>query len=171
MKEELVRAHKERKSKAVLAAHVAVFSSLSVIGSFLRLPSPIQSVAFDSAPGFFAALYFGALEGGLVTGIGHIITAIINGLPLGVLHLPVALGMGCAGGAMGLINRARVRFGLPLAILAGVSTNAALFLLVVPILGWVPALAFLPFLLTAAVLNALAAAMAYIETRRRLVLG
>lgn len=77
-------------------AHISVFSALSVIGSFIHPPSPIQTVSFDSSPGFLAALYFGALDGASVSGIGHTITSIINSFPLGILHPPMALGSGGA---------------------------------------------------------------------------
>ncbi|MGA3406539.1 MAG: ECF transporter S component, partial [Candidatus Bathyarchaeia archaeon] len=51
---------------------------LSVVGSFIHLPGPVQTVAFDSAPGFFAALLYGPLDGAAVCGLGHLATAIVN---------------------------------------------------------------------------------------------
>jgi adenosylcobinamide-phosphate guanylyltransferase len=156
-----------RTPKTYRLARVAVFSALSVVGSFIHPPTPIQSVAFDSSPGFFAALYFGAADGALVSGIGHIVTAIINGFPLGILHLPIALGMAAAGAAVGLVNRIGRRAYFA-AALAGVAINTGLVVVVVPVLGWGAALSFLPFLLLAAVLNALIAALAYVGVRGRL---
>lgn len=147
-------------------ARISVFSALSVVGSFIHPPSPIQTVAFDSSPGFFAALYFGATDGALVSGIGHIATSIINGFPLGMLHLPIALGMAAAGAAMGFINRLNRRAYF-VAVLTGVAINTSLVVVVVPVLGWAAALSFLPFLLLAAVLNALIAALAYVSVRGR----
>jgi uncharacterized protein (TIGR00454 family) len=148
-------------------ARISVFSALSAVGSFIHPPSPIQTVAFDSSPGFFAALYFGAADGALVSGIGHIVTSIINGFPLGILHLPIALGMAAAGAAMGFINHLSSRANF-VAVLTGVAINTSLVVVVVPVLGWAAALSFLPFLLLAAVLNALIAALAYVGVRGRL---
>ncbi len=156
-----------RTPRTYRLARIAVFSALSVVGSFIHPPSPIQSVAFDSSPGFFAALYFGAADGALVSGIGHIVTSIINGFPLGILHLPIALGMAAAGAAMGFINRLSRRAYFA-AVLAGVAINTGLVVIVVPVLGWGAALSLLPFLLLAAVLNALIAALAYVGVRGRL---
>lgn len=146
-------------------ARISVFSALSVIGSFIHPPSPIQTVAFDSSPGFFAALYFGALDGASVSGIGHVVTSIINGFPLGILHLPIALGMAAAGAAIGFVNRVNPRWGFIAAVLVGVAINTGLVVVVVPALGWGAALAFLPFLFLAASLNGIVAALAYVGVR------
>lgn len=154
--------------KTLRVARLSLFSALSVVGSFIHPPSPIQTVAFDSAPGFFAALYFGALDGALISGIGHICTSIINGFPLGILHLPIALGMAIAGGVMGLVNKANYKWSFIPATVSGIAINTGLFVVVIPTIGWAAALAFVPFLLLAASLNAVVAALAYIGVRGRL---
>jgi len=146
--------------KSQRIARLSIFSALCVIGSFIHPPSPIQSVAFDSFPGFFAALYFGALDGALVCGIGHIITALINGFPLGV---------SIAGGATGLANKAKYKWGFVPATLIGVAINTALFPLGIPLLGWTVALTlFAPTLLLAATLNGIIAALVYFGVRGKL---
>ena len=49
-------------------ARIAALSA-SVVGSFIHpLPSLVPTVALDSAPGFFVALYFGPFDGFCVTG-------------------------------------------------------------------------------------------------------
>jgi len=149
---------------------ISVFSALSVIGSFIHPPSPIQTVALDSSPGFFAALYFGPLDGACVSGIGHVVTSVINGFPLGILHLPIALGMASAGAMMGLINRVNRSWGFVGAVIAGIAINTGLVVVVVPALGWAATLAFLPFLFLAASLNGIVAALAYVGVRGRLKL-
>jgi uncharacterized membrane protein len=149
-------------------ARISVLSSLCVIGSFIHPPSPVQTVAFDSSPGFFAALYFGALDGALVSGIGHIITSIVNGFPLGILHLPIALGMTIVGGMMGLVNQVNGRWGYLVAVPFGIAINCGLVVVLVPTFGLGAALGFLPFLLIAASLNGLVAALAYVAVRGRL---
>ncbi len=151
-------------------ARVAVFSALSVIGSFIHPPSPIPTVAFDSAPGFFAALYFGAVDGAAVSGIGHVVTSIVNGFPLGILHLPIALGMALAGAIVGFVNRVNRGWGFVAAIISGIVINTGLFVVAVPAMGWAAAIAFLPFLFLGASLNGIAAALAYVGVRGRLAL-
>jgi riboflavin transporter FmnP len=149
-------------------ARIAVLSSLSVVGSFMHLPGPIPSVAFDSWPGFFAALYFGAFDGALVSGIGHVATSIINGFPLGILHFPIALGLAFAGWAIGVVNRLNRSWGLVAALIVGVAINTGLVIVAVPALGWAATISFAPFLLFAACVNALVAGLAYSALRGRL---
>jgi adenosylcobinamide-phosphate guanylyltransferase len=157
-----------RTPRTYRLARISVLSALCVIGSFIHPPSPIQTVAFDSSPGFFAALYFGALDGALVSGIGHIITSIVNGFPLGVLHLPIALGMTIVGGIVGLVNHIGGGRSYLVAVPVGIAINSGLVVVMVPAFGWGAALGFLPFLFAAASLNGLLAVLAYVGVRGRL---
>ena len=158
-----------RTSATWRAARIAIFTALSVIGSFIKPPSPIPSVAFDSAAGFFVALYFGAFEGAVVSGIGHIATAAVSGFPYGILHIPIALGMALAGGAIGIVNRMSKKWGFIPAIIVGVIINTALVFPIAPwIGGWLVALGLVPFLLLAASLNAIVAALVYVALRGKL---
>jgi hypothetical protein len=124
-------------------------------------------LAFDSAAGFFVALYFGAAEGALVCGIGHMATAVVSGFPLGYLHLPIALGMALAGASIGLINKMHRTWGFVPALTVGVIINTAFTFVVVPDpnYGLALALAFIPFVFVAAVLNAAVSGLAYVGIR------
>lgn len=137
-------------------ARISVLSALSVIGASIPFPSPAGTIAFDSMPGFFAAFSFGPLEGGAVCMIGHIVTALVHGSPLGILHVPIALGMGIAGWMAGLVRR---RFGLISGVAIAIIVNTLLFPLAMPVYGWGGALSLAPFLLAASVLNSIAAAI------------
>lgn len=146
---------------------ISALSALSVIGSFIHLPGPVQTVAFDSAPGFFAALFFGPVDGAVVCGLGHVATAIVNGFPLGVLHLPIALGLAIAGAAIGSTNR---RFGPLPSVAVGVTINVFLVVVAVPVLGWQATLSFLPFLALAAIANSMVALILYRSLKGRIML-
>ena len=143
---------------------ISALSALSVVGSFIHLPGPVQTIAFDSAPGFFAALLYGPLDGAAVCGLGHLATSIVNGFPLGLLHIPIAFGLALAGAAMGSFNR---RFGLAPGVAIGIIINIILIMIAVPALGWQATLSFLPFLTLAAIANALVAIVAYRSLRGR----
>jgi hypothetical protein len=104
----------------------------------------------------------------LVSGIGHIITSVISGFPLGILHLPIALGMTVAGGMTGLINLVNDRWGYLAAVPVGIAINSSLAIVLVPAFGLGAALGFLPFLFIAATLNGLVATLAYVGVRGRL---
>ena len=144
---------------------IAVFAALSVVGSFIHLPSPIPSVAFDSAPGFFSALYFGPIEGFCVFGFGHLATAVVSDFPLGILHLPIALGLACAGAAVGVVSR---KWNFIPAVATGITINTGLVVVAIPVLGVAGTLSFTPFLFVAAVVNGVVATLAYLMLRRRL---
>jgi len=155
----------KKAPRTLLVARITVFAALSVVGSFIHLPSPVPSVAFDSAPGFFVALYFGPLDGFCVLGLGHMATAVVSGFPLGVLHLPIAVGLAFGGAATGFVNR---RWNFIPAVATGIAINTALVVLAIPVLGVGGVLSFTPFLFLAAVVNGAVATVAYLTLRRRL---
>jgi uncharacterized membrane protein len=157
-----------KTSATWIVARIAIFSALTVVGSFIKTPSPIPSVAFDSSPGFFAALYFGVVDGALICGIGHIVTSVISGFPLGVFHIPIAIGMALAGGAIAIVNRLNKKWGFIPGLIAGVAINTASVVFAVPVITWAGALAFTPILLLGASLNAIVAALAYVALRGKL---
>jgi riboflavin transporter len=71
-------------------ATIIVFISLAVIGSLLKLPTSVGSIALDSAPALVAAALLGAGPGALVAAFGHMISAFFAGFLLGAFHLLVA---------------------------------------------------------------------------------
>ena len=75
---------------------LAMLIAISVVAAYIPLPSPIGTVALDSAPGFFAVLAYG-WAGTVVLGIGHIFSALKMGFPLGGIHLLIAFFMGLCG--------------------------------------------------------------------------
>jgi uncharacterized membrane protein len=158
------------KRTSVRIARIAIFTALCAVGSLIQIPSPVGSLAFDSAAGFFVALFFGAFEGAAVCGIGHLTTAAVSGFPLGYLHLPIALGMTLAGASVGLINKTNGKWGFIPALAIGVAINTLFTFVVVPDpnYGLAVALAFIPFVFTAAVLNVVVAGLSYVGVRGKL---
>ena len=149
-------------------ARISVLAALSVIGSFIHLPGPFSTIAFDSSPGFFAALLFGAGDGAIVCAVGHLATSIVNGFPLGILHLPIAIGLAIAGATIGLINKLEHRLSFVPALIAGIAINTGLVIVVAPSMGWAATLGLVPFLLFASIANAIVAGAAYVGVRGRL---
>lgn len=75
--------------------------ALSYIGSLVKIQG---SIALDSLPGYFAALFLGPIEGFLVAGLGHILTALTSGFPLTIpMHIIVALQMSIYGYLFGYL--------------------------------------------------------------------
>ncbi len=154
---------------SVRIARIAIFTAITIVGSYIK-PDPASSIAFDSFAGFFVALLFGATEGALVCGLGHLSTAVISGFPMGILHVPIALGMAIAGAAIGSTNKLnRMAFVPALAI--GVAINTVMVFPMAPLLGptfdagLIVATALAPALLIVATLNAVLAGIVYIALR------
>ena len=165
-----------KTSPTIRTARLAIFSALSVVGSLIKIPSPIGSLAFDSFPGFFVALLFGPTEGALVSGLGHLATAATSGFPLGILHIPIAIGMALAAAAIGFLNKVHKSLAVIPALGAGVAINTVLVFPLVPWLaediniGWLIAIGYAPFLVVAATLNAILAGIIYLAVRRKMKL-
>lgn len=73
---------------------MAMFIALSVVGAYIKIPSPTGTVALDSMPGYLAATILGGVPGGIIGFMGHFITAVYTGFPLSLpIHLIVGLQM------------------------------------------------------------------------------
>ena len=108
--------------------------ALSVVGSYLKIPSPTGTVAFDSLPGFLGALLLGYPEGASIGFLGHILTSLNVGFPLG---LPVHLIIACEMAMTCVLFRLLYRRNRILAIICGVLLNGVLApLTLVPVFGW-----------------------------------
>src|SRR5512136_1780372 len=75
-------------------ARMSIFIALSAVGAVTKIPSPTGTVALDSCMGYFSAAAFGYMEGAAVAALGHLLTSLTMGFPLGVpVHLYIALQM------------------------------------------------------------------------------
>lgn len=74
-------------------AWIAMLMALTVIGAAIKIPAIIGSVALDSFPALLAAALLGGPAGAVVGGAGHVLSALIGGMPLGPLHGLVAIEM------------------------------------------------------------------------------
>ncbi|WP_106496489.1 ECF transporter S component [Lentibacillus sp. Marseille-P4043] len=72
---------------------LALFIALSVIGAMIKIPSFVGSIALDAFPALLAAVLISKQMGALVAGFGHLMSALIAGMPLGPLHVIIALEM------------------------------------------------------------------------------
>lgn len=69
----------------------ALFIALSFVGSYVKI---FGTIAFDSLPGFLAALLLGPVYGAAIGFWGHLCTALTSGFPLSIpMHLVIATTM------------------------------------------------------------------------------
>lgn len=69
---------------------LAMFIALSAVGAFIKIPAVIGSVAMDSFPALLAAGLLGGPAGAAAGSLGHLISAMIGGMPLGPFHFLIA---------------------------------------------------------------------------------
>jgi uncharacterized membrane protein len=67
--------------------------ALTAMGSLLKIPAIITSVSLDAFPALLAAAMLGGPAGAVVGALGHLLSAILGGLPLGAFHVFIALEM------------------------------------------------------------------------------
>lgn len=166
----------DRDARAVptrRAALIAVFTALSVVGSFIKIPGPVGSIALDSAAGFFVALAFSGGSGAAVIALGHLVSAAIAGFPLTLpLHLAIAVGMAGCAVALRLIGRRSLALLVAAIVVVTLLNSVVLGLVVLPVGGTGLYLATLPSLAIGAVVNLVIAAAAWWTLRdSRLLAG
>lgn len=94
---------KIRISNIKILTRTGLLIALSAIGSMVKIQG---TIAFDSMPGYFAALFIDPLIGGIVASVGHILTAITSGFPLTLpMHLITAIVMGFIACIFGFLNK------------------------------------------------------------------
>ncbi|MFV9566794.1 ECF transporter S component [Thermoanaerobacter mathranii] len=111
---------------------VAMLIALSAVGALIKI---FNTVAFDSMPGYFAALYLGSWYGALVISLAHMLTAITSGFPLGLTnHLYIAVQMALYAYLFRYFYR---KFNIYIAVIVTTILNGPIAtLLFVPIFGW-----------------------------------
>lgn len=72
---------------------LALFIGLTVVGASIKVPAMVSSVALDSFPALLASVFFGGGAGAIVAGVGHMMSALLGGMPMGPFHLIVAIEM------------------------------------------------------------------------------
>ncbi|KKB36022.1 ECF transporter S component [Bacillus thermotolerans] len=120
--------------KARHISWLALFTALSVVGGMLKVPAPVSSVALDSFPALLAAGLLGAVPGALVGAFGHLISALMGGMPLGPLHALIAAEMAAIMWLFGwLYARGKRFFSLTVFVLLNGLVSPAPFIL---LMGW-----------------------------------
>ncbi|MGP7819093.1 ECF transporter S component [Niallia sp. 01092] len=72
---------------------LALFIALSAVGAYIKIPAHVGSVALDSFPSLIAGVLLGGISGGIVAGVGHLLSALIIGFPLGPFHFIISVEM------------------------------------------------------------------------------
>ncbi|WP_026580714.1 ECF transporter S component [Bacillus sp. J33] len=76
--------------KSMRMGMAAMLVALTAIGAAIKIPAIIGSVALDSFPALLAGALLGGSGGAAVASIGHLLSALLGGMPLGPLHFFIA---------------------------------------------------------------------------------
>lgn len=88
---------KNNYSSTELLVRISLLTALSIIGSYIKFPGPVGSIALDSLSGYLAVILIGTGAGSLVLILGHLLSALTAGFVLGPIHLLIAVIMGSCG--------------------------------------------------------------------------
>ncbi|MBT2689181.1 ECF transporter S component [Bacillus sp. ISL-47] len=76
--------------KSMKMAMAGMLVALTAVGAVIKIPAIIGSVALEAFPALLAAVLLGGTGGAIVASIGHLISAMVGGMPLGPLHFLIA---------------------------------------------------------------------------------
>lgn len=99
---------RQRLRKWILTAMVA---AICAVGAMIKVPTFISTAALDSAPAFLGVVFLSPLLAGVAGLIGHFITALTAGFPLGPLHLLIAVEMLMVVWIFGVMHKKACIFG------------------------------------------------------------
>ncbi len=145
---------------------MAMFIALSFVGSYIKIPSPLGTIALDSMAGYLAGLAFGGITGGVIGFLGHILTSANAGFPLSLpVHLIVAAMMFISIYFYGVTYR---KLNVFAAAIIGILLNGVASLLVLLLLGQfglpLPpflGIAMIPFLVVGSAINVVLSILLY----------
>lgn len=107
---------------------VALLTALSVIGSYLKFPGPVGSIALDSLPGFLGAVLLGGKGGALILVLGHFLSALNSGFPLGPIHILIAFIMGSCGFIFSYLMQKNIYLAVAITTFVNGAVSAALLI-------------------------------------------
>ena len=98
-------------------SRMAVLIALSVVGAFVKIPTPVGSPALDSVPAYFATMMkkWDWKEAAVIAVLARLLAAATEGFPLGIFA-QIALAIGNASWVAVVVRVTRLRFGYIAAI-------------------------------------------------------
>lgn len=120
------------RSTTTKLVYTGMLIAISFVGSLIKIQG---SIALDSMPGFFAALFLGPVYGALVAGLGHILTAATSGFLLTVpIHIVITLEMAVFAYIFGVVYKKSN--GIIASIVGILLNGVGAVLILMPITTW-----------------------------------
>lgn len=84
---------------------ISLFIALCVAGASIKIPAIVSSVALDMVPALLGSVMLGSIPGVIIAFIGHLLSALIGGMPMGPLHFLVGLEMAVLVGLFAILYK------------------------------------------------------------------
>ncbi|MBM7583843.1 putative membrane protein [Bacillus pakistanensis] len=91
-------------------SYFTLFIAMSSLGAMVKIPAIVGTIALDSLPALIASVLLGPIAGAIVASLGHFISALLSGLPLGPFHLLIAVEMAILVFLFGLLYKKGKKF-------------------------------------------------------------
>jgi len=126
---------RQKLRKLILTAMVA---AICAVGAMIKVPAFISTAALDSAPAFLGVVFLSPILAGVAGLIGHFITALTSGFPLGPLHIIIAVEMLIVVWVFGVMHKKGMHFWKwPVAlVLNGIVAPLPFYFIISPAFFW-----------------------------------
>lgn len=126
---------RQKLRKLILTAMVA---AICAVGAMIKVPTFISTAALDSAPAFLGVVFLSPILAGAAGLIGHFITALTSGFPLGPLHIIIAVEMLIVVWVFGMMHKKGMHFWKwPVAlVLNGIVAPLPFYFIISPAFFW-----------------------------------
>lgn len=126
---------RQKLRKLILTAMVA---AICAVGAMIKVPAFILTAALDSAPAFLGVVFLSPILAGVAGLIGHFITALTSGFPLGPLHIIIAVEMLIVVWVFGVMHKKGMHFWKwPVAlVLNGIVAPLPFYFIISPAFFW-----------------------------------
>jgi len=113
-------------------------AAICAVGAAIKVPAFISTAALDSAPAFLGVVFLSPLLAGVAGLIGHFISALTAGFPLGPLHAIIAVEMFIVVWIFGVMHKKGMHFWKwPVAlVLNGIVAPLPFYFIISPAFFW-----------------------------------
>jgi len=113
-------------------------AAICAVGAAIKVPAFISTAALDSAPAFLGVVFLSPLLAGVAGFIGHFISALTAGFPLGPLHAIIAVEMFIVVWIFGVMHKKGMHFWKwPVAlVLNGIVAPLPFYFIISPAFFW-----------------------------------
>ncbi|MGE6513939.1 ECF transporter S component [Lysinibacillus sphaericus] len=126
------------RQKLMSLSLTAMVAAICAVGAVIKIPSFVSTAALDAAPAFLSVVFLSPVLAGVAGLVGHFITALTSGFPLGPLHIIIAVEMFIVVWVFGVMHKKGLHFWKwPVALLLnGIVSPIPFYFIISPAFYW-----------------------------------